>query len=288
MGALSTKVADGFDNVADMKRLNLQKIKRKRWRLEKGVKIFRVEEAKEFVERLGLVSTLTNEHLPSLAKAIYTEDLPSRFEADQRLWDFVHVLITKKWAYYGRISCDRNILISAKLLPYFIRLYPVPDYRLLYEQKILSEMARSVMDLLHSEGPLMTGQLREKLAISSSPAKKKLTLALTELQRKSLICCSGKVTIDHYRWRFGIWAPVDKWMPRRVKIKARALNDEEARRKIVEKYIYATTKTTPDAIARFFNWPLAEVQRTVSSMIDRELVSSYNHLGDTYLFKGNL
>ncbi len=272
----------------DMKKLDLKQIKRKRWLLDKGTKIFRVEEAKEFVERLGLVSTLTNKHLPSLAEAIYTEDLPGRFDADQRLWDFVHVLVTRKWAYYGRISGDHNILMSLKLLPHYLHLYPVPDYVQLYEQKLLSEMAKSVMDLLHNEGPLMTGQLREKMALASSPEKKKLTQALTELQRKSLICCSGKVTKDHYRWRFGIWAPVDKWMPRRVKMRARALSDEEARRKIIEKYIYATTKTTPDAIARFFNWPLYEVKSIVSTMIDKELVSSYNHLGEQYLFKGNL
>ena len=271
-----------------MKRLDLRKIKRKRWLLDSQAKIFRVEEAREFIERLGLVSPLTNEHLPSLAKAIYTEDLRSRFEADQRLWDFVHILVTKKWVYYGRLLGDHNILLSVKLLPYYVRLYPTPDYHLLFQQKQLSNMAKSVMDLLQSKGPLMTHQIRSGLGVSSIPAKRRLTRALIELQRKSLLCCSGKVEQDSCRWRFGVWAPVEKWIPRKVRLKARMLSAEEAKRKLVEKYVYTTTRTTPKAIARFFNWPLVDTQRIVRAMIDRELVSSYNHQGEEYLFKGNL
>jgi hypothetical protein len=271
-----------------MRRLNLRKIKRKRWLLDPHTKIFRVEEAREFIERLGLVSPLTNEHLPSLARAIYTEDLRSRFEADQRLWDFVHILVTKKWVYYGRILGDHNTLLSVKLLPYYIRLYPTPDYNLLFQQKQLSNTGKSIMDLLQDKGPLMTHQIRSGLGISSLPGRRRLTRALIELQRKSLLCCSGKVEQDNCRWRFGVWAPVEKWIPRKIRLKARMLSDEEARRRLVEKYVYSTTRTTPKAIARFFNWPLVETSRIVRAMIDRELVSSYNHQGEEYLFKGNL
>lgn len=288
MGALTTLIAGKFGIVDNMRRLDLRKIRRKRWLLDRNTKIFRVEEAKEFIERLGLVSALTNEPLPSLANAIYTEDLRSRFEADQRLWDFVHILITKKWAYYGRILGDHNTLLSIKLLPYYIRLYPTPDYGLLFQQKQLTNMANSIMDLLHSKGPLMTHQIRNELGIFSSPGKRRLTRSLIELQRKSLICCSGKVAQDKCRWRFGLWASTEKWLPRKVRLKARMLSDEEAKRKLIEKYVYTTTRTTPKAIARFFGWPSLEVERTVRSMIDRELVSSYNHQGEEYLFKGNL
>jgi len=288
MGALTNYIVDIFKNVKRMLKPNLETIKRKRWLLDRNTKIFRVEEAREFIERLGLVSTLRNEHLPSLAKAIYTEDLSSRFEADQRLWDFVHILITKKWAYYGRIRGDRNALLSIKLLPSYIHVYPIPDYIRLYEQKILSKTAKSVMDVLNDHGPLMTNQIRVYLTIESRDEKRKLTQALVELQRKTLICCSGKIAQHRCRWRFGVWAPTEKWLPKRVKSKARLLSDDEAKRKLIEKYIYTTARTTLKAISRFFNWPLLEVRRIVSSMIDKELVSSYNHQGEEYFFKGNL
>jgi hypothetical protein len=52
--------------------------------------------------------------------------------------------------------------------------------------------------------------------------------------------------------------------------------------------VYSTARTTPKAIAHFFNWPLVDTKRIVRAMIDRELVSSYNHQGEEYLFKGNL
>ena len=288
MGAFTTLIAGRFGIVDNMRRLDLRKIRRKRWLLDRSTKIFRVEEAREFIERLGLVSALTNEQLPSLAKAIYTEDLRSRFEADQRLWDFVHILITKKWAYYGRILGDHNTLLSIKLLPYYIRLYPTPDYNLLFQQKLLTNMAKAIMDLLHCKGPLMTHQIRNELGIFSSPGKRRLTRSLIELQRKSLICCSGKVAQEKCSWRFGLWASTEKWLPPKIKLKARMLSDEEAKRKLVEKYVYTTTRTTAKAIARFFSWPAVEVERIVCSMIDRELVSSYNHQGEEYLFKGNL
>ncbi|KPK62834.1 hypothetical protein AMJ83_09505 [candidate division WOR_3 bacterium SM23_42] len=271
-----------------MKSNFLSTIKKKRWLLERNAKIFRVEEAKEFVKRLGLVSALSNEHLPSLAKAIYTADLPNRFEASQRLWDFVHILITKKWVYYGRILPAHNTIVSMELLPCFLHLYPIPDYRSLYEQRILSEMGKQVMDLLHERGPLMTQEIRNQLGISSLQTRKELAHALVELQRKSLLCCAGKVAQCRCRWRFGIWAPVDKWVPRKIKTKARALSDEEAKRRIIDKYVYTAVRTTPKAIARFFNWSLKEIDSTLSSMIDKEVVSSYNHQGEEYLFKGNL
>jgi hypothetical protein len=271
-----------------MGRPNLEAIKRKRWLLDRNTKIFRVEEAREFIERLGLVSTFTNAHLPSLAQAIYTEDLRSRFEADQRLWDFVHILITKKWAYYGRIRGDRNALLSIKLLPSYLHVYPIPDYKCLYKKKTLSNMAKSVMELLNDHGPLMASQIRDRMAIGSRSEKQRLTQALIELQRKSLICCSGKIAQRACRWRFGIWAPTEKWVPKIVKSKARILSDEEAKRKLIEKYVYTTARTTLKAISRFFNWPLFEVRSILSSMIDKELVSSYNHQGEEYFFKGNL
>ena len=288
MGALTTLFVTIFGSADNMRKLDLRKIRKKRWLLDRNIKIFRIEEAKEFIERLGVVAALTNEHLPSLAKAIYTEDLKSRFEADQRLWDFVHILISKKWAYYGRILGGHNVLLSVKLLPYYIRVYPIPDYNLLFEQKLLSTMAKSIMDLLCSKGPLMTSQIRNELGISSSVDKRSLTRSLTELQRKSLLCCSGKIAQHKCRWRFGLWAPTDKWLPRKVKFKAGMLSDEEAKRKLVEKYVYATTRTTARLIGCFFNWPLVEVEHIVRWMIDRELVSSYNHQGEEYLFKGNL
>ena len=271
-----------------MRRISLKTIERKRWLLDKNKKIFRVDEAREFVERLGFVSALSNGSLPSLQKAIYTDDLPNQFEADQRLWDFVHVLINRKWAFYGPVLGGHSILISMKLLPSFIRIYPVPDYRSMGEHGMLSSIAGSLMDVLVKHGPLMTNEIREKLRIVSPPAKKRLTRVLVELQRKQLICCAGKIVHGRYRWRSALWSATEQWLPEETKMRARMLSSEEATRRLMEKYIYAMTKTTAKRIARFFSIPLNEVNKLLSSMIDKELVSSYNHKGETYLFKGNL
>ncbi|UCG30472.1 MAG: winged helix DNA-binding domain-containing protein [candidate division WOR-3 bacterium] len=271
-----------------MRRISLKTIEKKRWLLDKNIKIFRVEEAREFVERLGLVSALSNGVLPSLQRAIYTDDLRSRFEADQRLWDFIHVLINRKWAFYGRVLGGQNTVISMKLLPSFLRVYPIPDYRKMHEKGMLSNMARSVMDLLMKHGPLMTHEIRDRMGIGSQAKKRQSNQALVELQRKQLVCCAGKIAFNKYRWRFALWSATEQWLPEETKVRARMLSSDEAKRKLIEKYIYAMTKTTAKKITQFFNMSLNEVNRIVCSMIDKELVSSYNHKGETYLFKGNL
>jgi hypothetical protein len=266
----------------------LATIKKKRWLLGKNTKIFRVEEAKDFVRRLGMLSAISNERLPSLANAIYTGDLRSGFEAGQRLWDFVHILIVKKWAYYGRLMLDHNMIVSMEMLPSFLRLYPPPDYGYLYEQGNLSEMGKSVMDLMEHSGPLMTSQIRSCLGVSSQRSRQRLAGTMRELQRRRLICCVGKIVQRKCRWRFSIWAPFKSWIPQDVRRRAQLLSDDEARRKLMEKYIYTAIRTTPCDIARFFSWPLNEVRSILSMMIDKELVSSYNHQGEEYLFRGNL
>jgi hypothetical protein len=181
-----------------------------------------------------------------------------------------------------------NTIVSMELLPSLIRLNPIPDYRDLYEQSVLSEMAKSVMDLLNEQGPLMTHEIKHKLGFSSASKKGKLRQVLLELQRRLLICCAGKVARHNCRWRFGVWAPAAEWVPQKVKARAKLLSTAEAKCRIIEKFIYTSARTTPKTIARFFNLPLKEVREIVSSMIDKELVSSYNLQGEEYLFKGNL
>lgn len=270
-----------------MRSISLKLIEKKRRLLDKKEKIFRVAEAKDFVERLGIVTVFCDGRLPCLLKAIYTADLLNRFEADQRLWDFVHVLIVEKWIYYGRILGDRNTIISMKLLPSLMHLNSIPDYNNLCDQKSLRQTEETVLETLDAHGPLMTREIRSKLGIASTTARKKLTAAMVDLQRKLLICCAGKI---HSRggWHSDLWATTEKWIPRDVVTRASLISDEEARKRLTEKYIYATTRTTTRAIARFFKWPIGDAVRTVSSLIDKEMVSSYNHKGETYLFKGNL
>ncbi|UCF71133.1 MAG: winged helix DNA-binding domain-containing protein [candidate division WOR-3 bacterium] len=270
-----------------MKKISLKMIEKKRWLLDKNKKIFCVTEAKEFVDRLGLISVFCNGRLPCLLKAIYTDDLVNRFEADNRLWGFVHVLISEKWAYYGRILGGNNIIISMKLLPSLLQIMPISDYRSLYVEGSLSAVEKEIMDTLDAGGPLMADEIRRKMGIGSQPAKKRFNRALEGLQRKMLICCAGKIQ-SRWRWHSGLWATTEKWIPRDVTARARVLSEEEARRSLIEKYIYATARTTSRSIARFFKWPIRDVVRIVSSLIDKEMVSSYNHKGETYFFKGNL
>lgn len=250
--------------------------------------MLRIEEAQHFAERLGIVSVFSDKMVPSLATAIYTNDLPNQFEANQRVWDFAHSLMSEKKIYYGRLLKPRNTLISMKLLPCFIKAYTIPDYRKLYRAGVLSKIAKSIMELLIESQPLMTIQIKERLRFFKKMHKKALENALKELQENFLICCSGKIAHCKCRWRFSLWAPTLKWIPDTVQSKAEQLNREVAMCRIIEKFVYTTVLTNERTIAQFFAWPLNEVRTVVKSMLKKGLISYRYSRKGLSLFKGNL
>ncbi len=230
-----------------------------------------------------MTSVFSDGLLPSLAGAIYTSDLPNRFEARQRVWDFAHVLMSHKKVYYGRLLQSRNVLISMKLLPFFLRLHPIPDYKMLYRADALSDMGKSIMDILVKAGPLMTIDIKKRLKISRKKEKKTMDNALKELQKQFLICCIGKIAHCECRWRFSLWISTSQWLSDSVKHSAQAHNRKYAMTKIIEKFLYATVHTTETNIAKFFKWPLPEVRAVVQPMMKKKLVSSYVYAGKTHI-----
>ena len=250
--------------------------------------MLRIEEAQHFAQRLGIVSVFSDKIVPSLATAIYTNDLPNQFEADQRVWDFAHSLMSEKKVYYGRLLKFRNTVISMKLLPCFVKINTIPDYKELYREGSLSKIAKSIMELLVKSEPLMTIQIKGRLRTYKKMHKKALENALKELQENFLICCSGKIAHCKCRWRFSLWTRTPKWIPDAVKSKAQQLSRKVAMRKIIEKFVYTTVLTSERTIARFFAWPLNEVKTVVKSMVEKELISYYYSKKELLLFKKNL
>ncbi|UCG93023.1 MAG: hypothetical protein JSV97_04775 [candidate division WOR-3 bacterium] len=271
-----------------MKKINVREIKRKRWLLSENLQILRIEEAQCFVQRMGIVSIFSDKILPSLASAIYTNELPTQFEADQRVWDFAHALMSEKKSYYGRLLKSRNVLISIKLLPYFLRLWPIPDYKRLYRSGRLSTTAASIMELLLDSKPLMTIQIKDRLKYLKKSSKKIFERALKELQENFLICCAGKIAHCKCRWRFSLWSSTQDWIPQGVQSRAHALSQAEAMDTLIEKFVYTTIKTDEKAIVRFFKWPLDEVRTRIELLIEKGRILRYHYGRETFLFKDDM
>jgi hypothetical protein len=271
-----------------MKKINVREIKRKRWLLSENLQILRIEEARCFVQRMGIVSIFSDKILPSLATAIYTNELPTQFEADQRVWDFAHSLMSGKKSYYGRLLKSRNVLISTKLLPCFLRLTPIPDYKRLHQAGRLSTTATSIMELLLDSKPLTTVQIKDRLQNLKKSSKKIFERALKELQENFLICCAGKVAHCKCRWRFSLWSPTQNWIPQGVRSRAQACSRAEAMSTLIEKFVYTTIKIDEKKIARFFKWPLDEVRSRVESLIEKGRILHYHYGRETFLFKDDM
>jgi hypothetical protein len=260
-------------------------IRKRRWLLAEDFKMLRIAEAQHFVDRLGIASVFSDKLLPSLATAVYRDDLPNPFESNQRVWDFVHSLISHKAVYYGRFLKSRNTLISMKLLPCFLKLYPIPHYKSQYQRGSLSKMAKSIMDLLYKVSPLTTIEIKDRIRISKRRQNILLKNALKELQEKFLICCTGKVAQCKCRWRFSLWVPTHIWIPDIIKHEAMFLKRNNAMAKIINKFVYSVILTNEKTIAQFFRWPMNKVETVVKSMINKRLISYYNSNGKSYLFK---
>ncbi len=271
-----------------MKKINVREVRRKRWLLSENLQILRIDEAQCFVQRMGIVSIFSDKILPSLATAIYTNELPTQFEADQRVWDFAHSLMSEKKSYYGRLLKYRNVLISMKLLPYFLSLRPIPDYKRLYQSGRLSKAATSIMELLLDSKPLMTIQIKDRLQNLKKSSKKVFERALKELQENFLICCAGKIAHCKCRWRFSLWSPTQNWIPQGVQSRAQACSKTDAMNMLIEKFVYTTIKSDEKTIARFFKWPLDEVRNRVESLIEKGTILRYHYGRKTFLFKDDM
>lgn len=267
-----------------MKTINVREIKRKRWLLSENLQILRIEEAQCFMQRLGIVSIFSNKLLPSLAMAIYTNELSNQLKANQRVWDFAHALMSTKKTYYGRLLKSRNSLISMKLLPCFLNLKSIPDYKQLYRERHLSTTAKSIMELLLNSGPLMTIQIKDYLKNFQKRNTGIFERALKQLQEHFLICCSGKIAHCRCGWRFNLWSPTQTWIPQGVQSRARTLTHAEAMSNIIEKFVYTTIKTDEKTIARFFKWPLNEVRLRVESLIEKGTILYYHYGNKSFLF----
>ncbi len=268
-----------------MKRLTIRELKKIRWAISRQLKMLRSEDVQRFVGELGFVTVSVNKMFPSLAGAIYSSDLASKFEIEQRLWDFAHLLISNKKAFYGKLFKSRPMLTSMDLLPAILRLHPIPDYKKLYNVGRLTGLGTAIIDLLFRAGPLMTIELKHRLKIHNRRQRDSFENEMARLQQELLICCIGKIAHCKCRWRFKIWALTSNWLPQQIKSKAKRLNREEAMRNLIDKFIYSTIQTDTKAIARFFNWPMPDTAEVVETMQKRGLIEIVNANGKVKIIK---
>ncbi len=255
---------------------NQLEVKKKRWRLSRNLKIRDSAAALDFVDDLGFVAVVSDRVLPSFYDAVYQSDevYLHRYNSErvERMWELTHSLASEKRVYYGKLLAKKNLLISMKLFPDILRLYPIPDYNELYWEGNLRKVGKDVINLLSSEGPRSTPEIQTLLGLHQKDEKRELQSVLVELQSQALICCTGTEMRGSAKWGSTVWDTMERWVPEEFRVRASHLSEMEARVHLVERFIYAAIQTSSATIRKYLGWPKKQVAETVDYLADSGIV----------------
>ncbi|MBI3988326.1 MAG: winged helix DNA-binding domain-containing protein [candidate division NC10 bacterium] len=233
--------------------------------------------ALRFIEQVGFCFAFSpfGYDLPCLWAAIVGKrhpafpDDPYHDPAIGLTWELKDRLPSKRLVYYGRLLKGKPTLVSLRYFPFFFALIRGEkgsgDYLADYRAGFLSRPAKTILDILHDEGPLDTPELRAKAGLRSPERTHEYERTMADLQRRLWIV---KIS-ERYEPTFSFrWDLVDNWLEKEVKI-GRRIPREEAIVQIIQQYLSTVLYTTTGRIARLFDLPLSEVSRVVEHLSDR-------------------
>lgn len=173
-----------------------------------------------------------------------------------------------KKVYYGKVLQGRPTVISLEFLPYFFALYHrlgrKDEYLNEYLRGRLSPLSKEIMEALIDSSPQDTKGLRLFVGSNSRIKNPSFEKAIGELQSKLLIVNVAK---DYDPFTFE-WEPVHKSFGQQL-AKVRTISAEEARVKILGKYIETEAVSSVQAIHHLFGWKKQIIFKTLGTLIQR-------------------
>jgi len=254
------EVASRTMAVREISLADIEQVRSQRWRTDSARQIADERGALEFIRELGfvLLMPISGTELPSIHAA--TRDQWS-------WWDWKQTLPERKACYYAKILRRRGTFIAWKSVPFFYAAYADPrPYLHLYRDGLLDRAEKQILDLLDAQGPLMTRDIRLAFGPRSKANTRRVKSMLVSLQTRFLITTAGG---DTEGWSHHRWDLVDRWVPMRVLAAARHLSQQEARAKLIVRFVENVVATTPADIAWTFGWDRGEVDSLVSELLGR-------------------
>ena len=247
-----------------------------RYRQRPKLRLQKEQEATHFVNDVGLcvLFPVQRMELPSLWGAIdgSTGPLPHYHddEALAKTWRWKDTLPAQKLIYYGKLLRGKATLLALDLLPSFYALSPnfggEADYLVEYKVGQLSREARDIYDVLLEEGALPTGELRRKAHLANRSQKYRYNRAIVELQRKLTV-----VKVDttdagpfHYSYVYDLFV---RGYPDQVEA-ARFLFPQEARQRILQRYLDTAVVASREYLAWLFSWVHDDVNQAVDNLVE--------------------
>ncbi|MGH7312099.1 MAG: AlkZ-related protein [Candidatus Rokuibacteriota bacterium] len=182
-------------------------------------------------------------------------------------WDLKNRLPAARHVYYGKLLKARPLLIALDLVPAFYALVRgrqrARDYRAEYATGHLSLTARRLMDVLITEHPLYTRDLRAN-AFMLEPAKtREFERAMAELQQGLWVVKTEERYEPTFSYR---WDLLESWLPDAA-AEGRRLRREAALDRLLERYLRGAVFSRQPHLARLFGLRSEEVEGAVSRLV---------------------
>ncbi|MDH4069502.1 MAG: hypothetical protein OEV30_03675 [Ignavibacteria bacterium] len=236
-------------------------------------------QATRFIDDVGFCFAFksVNSELPCLWHAACGQRkplFPEHTHTDPFLsfvWKMKQVLPAKGKAFYGRIFRKRPTMISMSFFPDFYALSQRTghrdDYIEAYRKEGISETGKEIMDALRHSSPQVTRGLKLALGVPQGKARE-FDKAMAELQAKFFIV----KTAEHYDPFTFEWNMVDKAYPREVR-KARKIDTDAARTRILSKYFENQLVSTVRSIQSVFGWKKQIIYQTMGTLMKDGIIT---------------
>jgi hypothetical protein len=233
------------------------------------------EAAKEFIDEVvfGFLFPVRGVELPNLWDAINGGPRPMpRHHHDYELgltWRWKDSLPANKQVFYAKFLRQKPTLISLSMFPYFYSLSDnygeLDDYLDSYQDGRMSEEAKRIYEVLIDRGASTTGVLRREAGLWGQRNSSRFDRAVGELQRGLKIAKCG--TSDTNRWKYCyVYDILLRWLPQEVE-RGLAISGIEAMQAIIAQYLKTVVVSTPEKVARLFDWPVERTGKVVDSML---------------------
>ncbi len=181
------------------------------------------------------------------------------------------------------------LLISSHISMRYRRIIgnPEEDYRISYEEGVLSSEEKLVYEALLKNGPLDTLSLRKAAALASSENTSRFNRALLLLQRDFRILPVGIAESGAWHYAF-IFEAVHRQFPE-LSDQAHEISEAAARCEILKSYFLSVGSAVKNDIKKLFQWADFSIDRTLRKLIEEnfivEGVQIKDHAGDWFTIK---
>lgn len=252
---------------------NLEKYRRRTFRLAPGERLQNEEEAIAFVQERGFIFFWPIKDV--LFPSLWTAVAGNRPVADAHddpghvTWGWKDSLLGKRRWYYAKVLRGKATMIDLGLAPAFYALSenygePEVDYLQLYDDGLLSQPARLIYETLLREGAMDTVHLRQAIHMTRRSSDSAFARGLTELQREFRILPVGIARAGGWNYSF-IYEPVHRHYPE-LPEQGRGIGRGEARQMLARRYFEAVGAATEGEMRMLFQWRPGDVKRTLEAL----------------------